>query len=166
DQFTFIQISPPAKSKIKKHQEFAEQVEKEIQRVNGLFKTKKWKPIVFLQKLQSHEELSHYYKLANFCLVTSLHDGMNLVSKEYVASRNDESGVLIISQFAGASKEFKDALVVNPYNGEQTAEAIYTALTMPVSEQIKRMKKLRNSVRNQNIYRWSAEFLKTIVSLG
>lgn len=165
-QFTFIQISPPAKSKIKKHQEFAIQVEKEIERVNELFKVKKWKPIVFLQKLQAHEELSHYYKLANFCMVTSLHDGMNLVSKEYVAARSDERGVLIISQFTGASKEFKDALVVNPYNGEQTAEAIYTALTMVPTEQIKRMRKLRNSVRNNNIYRWSAEFLKTIVSLG
>ncbi len=165
-QFTFLQISPPSKRKTKKDQEFAMQVEKEVERINEMFKAKKWKPIVFIQKLHSHEELSHYYKLANFCLVTSLHDGMNIVSKEYVAARNDESGVLIISQFAGASKEFKDALVVNPYNGEQTADALYAALIMSPIEQTKRMRKLRNSVRNNNIYRWSAEFLKTIVSLG
>ena len=165
EEFTFIQIAPPSKSKIKKYQEFSQQVEQEVERVNNLFKTRRWQPIVFIHKLHNHEELNQYYRLANFCLVTSLHDGMNLVAKEFAASRNDEKGVLILSQFAGASKELKDALIVNPYSSEQTAEAIYTAINMAPSEQTKRMKKLRDSVRNHNIYRWSAEFLKTIVSL-
>ena len=89
---------------------------------------------------------------------------MNLVAKEFIASRNDEKGVLILSQFTGASKELKEALIVNPYNGKQTAEAIHTALEMTNAEQIKRMKKLRSSVKNHNIYRWSAEFLKTLAS--
>ena len=165
-EFTFIQIAPPSKSKIKKYQEFAQAVEKEVDRVNSLFKIKNWKPIVLIKKLHTHEELNQYYKIADLCLVTSLHDGMNLVSKEFVVARNDEKGVLILSQFTGASKELKDALIVNPYNGEQTSDAIYTALKMSSSEQVKRMKKLRSSVRNYNIYRWSAEFLKTMVSLG
>lgn len=165
-EFTFIQIAPPSKSKIKKYQEFAQAVEKEAERVNFQFRIKNWKPIVLIKKLHTHEELNQYYKLADLCLVTSLHDGMNLVAKEFVAARSDEMGVLILSQFTGASKEFKDALIVNPYSGEQTSEAIYTALKMNSSEQIKRMKKLRSSVRNHNIYRWSAEFLKTMVSLG
>ncbi|MBI2074603.1 MAG: trehalose-6-phosphate synthase [Candidatus Levybacteria bacterium] len=165
-EFTFIQIAPPSKSKIKKYQEFAQAVEKEVERVNLLYKIKNWKPIVLIKKLHTHKELNQYYKLANVCLVTSLHDGMNLVAKEFAAARSDEKGVLILSQFTGASKEFKDALIVNPYSGEQTSEAIYTALIMPLSEQTKRMKKLRNSVKNHNIYRWSAEFLKTMVSLG
>lgn len=165
-QFTFIQIAPPSKSKIKKYQEFSEQVEKEVSRVNFKFKIKNWKPIVIINKHHSHEELNQYYKLANLCMVTSLHDGMNLVAKEFIAAKNDEKGVLILSQFTGASKELKEALIVNPYDGNQTAQAIYTALKMPSPEQSKRMKKLRDSVRNRNIYRWSAELLKTIVSIG
>ena len=165
-EFTFIQIAPPSKSKIKKYQEFAQALEKEADRVNSQFGIKSWKPIVLIKKLHTHDELNQYYKIADLCLVTSLHDGMNLVAKEFVAARNDEKGVLILSQFTGASKEFKDALIVNPYSGEQTSDAIYTALKMSSSEQVKRMKKLRNSVRNHNIYRWSAEFLKTMVSLG
>lgn len=165
-QFTFIQIAPPSKSKIKKYQEFSEQVEKEVSRVNSKFKVKNWKPIVIINKHHSHEELNQYYKLANLCMVTSLHDGMNLVAKEFIAAKNDEKGVLILSQFTGASKELKEALIVNPYDGNQTAQAIYTALKMTPAEQSKRMKKLRDSVRNRNIYRWSAELLKTIVSIG
>lgn len=165
-EFTFIQIASPSKNKIKKYQEFAQAVEKEAERVNLLYKIKNWKPVVLIKKLHSHTELNQFYKLADLCLVTSLHDGMNLVAKEFVAARSDEKGVLILSQFTGASKEFKDALIVNPYSGEQTSEAIYAALKMRLSEQEKRMKKLRNSVKNNNVYRWSAEFLKTIVSLG
>lgn len=162
--FTFIQIAAPSKSRIKKYSEFAQAVEKEVERVNSLFKTRSWKPVVLIEKHHSHEEINHFYKLANLCLVTSLHDGMNLVAKEFIAARNDEKGVLILSQFTGASKELKQALIINPYNGNQTAEAIHAALEMTQAEQTKRMKKLRSSVRNHNIYRWSAEFLKTLAS--
>ena len=165
DEFTFIQISPPSKNKIKKYQEFTRAVEKEVDRINTRFKTKNWKPIILIQKHHSHEELNQYYKLADICLITSLHDGMNLVAKEFIAARNDEKGVLILSQFTGASKELKEALIINPYNGKETAEVIHTALKMMPSEQIRRMRKLRDSVRNHNIYRWSAEFLKTMMSL-
>lgn len=163
--FTFIQISAPARSIIKKYQEFAEEVENEIERVNNLFKRGVWKPIIFIKKNQSHEEVSKYYKLANFCLVTSLHDGMNLVSKEFVAAREDQLGVLILSQFTGSSRELKEAIIINPYNGDQTADAIHRALTMSSSEQAKRMKKLRETVRNNNVYRWTAEYLKTITRI-
>ena len=165
ENFTFIQISPPSKAKIKQYHDFAESVEEEVNRVNNLFKTNGWKPIVFLKKLKNHEELSHYYKLANFCLVTSLQDGMNLVSKEFIAARDDEQGVLILSQFAGSSKELKDALIINPYTGDDAAAAMYKAVTMSTDEQTKRMRKLRNTVKNYNIYRWAAETLKAIVGL-
>ncbi|MBI4100614.1 trehalose-6-phosphate synthase [Candidatus Microgenomates bacterium] len=166
EYFTFIQIAAPSRSKIKRYREFAQEVEKEVERVNSRFKIKNWKPIILIERHHSHEEINQFYQLANFCLVTSIHDGMNLVAKEFVAARNDEMGVLILSQFTGASRELKDALIVNPYNGEQTAEAIYTALSMRASEQKKRMKKLRGTVRNYNVYRWSAEFLKTLVNLS
>lgn len=164
EQLTFIQVSSPSETTSKKYLDFVNTVEKEVERINAKLKTKNWKPIIFMPKHHSHKELVEYYKIADFCLVTSLHDGMNLVCKEYVASRDDEKGVLILSQFAGAAKELKDALVINPYNGKQTAEAIHTALEMPFTEQTKRMRKMRAVVKNYNIYRWSAEFLKTLMS--
>lgn len=164
--FTFIQIAPPSRSKIKKMSEFAESVEKEVNRINSLFRKGDWKPVVFLKKHHSHQEIQKFYKAADFCLVTSLHDGMNLVAKEYVASRNDEKGVLILSQFTGASRELKEALIVNPYNGEQTADAIKEALLMKPTEQTKRMRRMREIIKSNNVYRWSAELLKSIVKLG
>lgn len=166
NNFTFIQVAAPSRTKVKKYREFAQEVEKEVERINGLFKSKNWKPIVLLEKHHSHQAIKTFYKLADFCLVTSLHDGMNLVAKEYIASREDERGVLILSQYTGASRELKEALIVNPYNGEQTAEAIKTALEMKEAEQRKRMRSLRETLKNYNVYRWSAELLKTIVNLG
>lgn len=160
--FTFIQIAAPSRN----YQQFELEIEKEADRVNRLFKKNNWKPILLLKRHHSHEEVNKFYKIANFCLVTSLHDGMNLVAKEFVASRDDEKGVLILSQFTGASRQLKEALIVNPYNGEQTADAIKLALEMSRSEQTKRMKNLREGVKNYNIYRWSAEILKTLSTLG
>lgn len=164
--FTFIQIAPPSRTKIKKMIDFAHAVEKEVDRINSLFKNGSWKPVIFLKKLYNHEEIKKFYRIADVCLVTSLHDGMNLVAKEYVATRDDEKGILILSQYTGASRELKDAIVINPYNGEQTADAIKEALEMTPKEQTKRMKAMRETIKNYNVYRWSAELLKTIVNLG
>ncbi|MBI2196075.1 trehalose-6-phosphate synthase [Candidatus Daviesbacteria bacterium] len=166
ENFTFIQIAAPSRTKIQKYRDFAIEVEEETNRINSLLKTKSWKPIVLLGKHHSHEEIQRFYRLADFCLVTSLHDGMNLVAKEYVASRSDEKGVLILSQYTGASRELKDALIVNPYNGEQTANAIKEALQMTTKKQTKRMHDMREIIKNYNVYRWSAELLKTIADLG
>lgn len=164
--FTFIQIAAPSRTKVKKYRDFAVEVEKETQRINSQFKIKDWKPIVLLEKHHSHAEIQKFYRATDFCLVTSLHDGMNLVAKEYVASRYDEKGVLILSQYTGASRELKDALIINPYNGEQTAGAIKEALEMKMPEQVKRMQEMREMVKNYNVYRWSAELLKSMVNLG
>lgn len=164
--FTFIQIAAPSRTKVKKYRDFAIEVKKEAERINASFRIKNWKPIVFLEKHHNHTEIQKFYRSADFCLVTSLHDGMNLVAKEYVASRYDEKGVLILSQYAGASIELKDALIINPYNGEQTANAIKEALEMKPYEQTKRMRNMREIVKNYNVYRWSAELLKTMVGLG
>jgi alpha,alpha-trehalose-phosphate synthase [UDP-forming] len=166
EKFTFIQISAPSRTDIAEYKTFSTKVEEEINRINNKFRKNDWKPILFLHKHHSHEAIYPLYRAANVCLVTSLHDGMNLVAKEFVAARDDERGVLILSQFAGASRELRDALIVNPYNGEQTGEAIHTALTMRRSEQTKRMHRMREVLKNYNVYRWSAEFLKTLVDLG
>lgn len=165
EQFTFIQIAAPTRSSIPHYSQFAQSVEKEAERINTIFKTRNWKPIILLKKHHTHEEIDEFYKAADLCLVTSLHDGMNLVAKEFIMSRADEKGVLILSQFTGASKELKEALIVNPYSTEQTAEAIETAIGMPEFEQAKRMKKMRDRVKKYNVYRWSAEFLRTMVGL-
>ncbi|MGI8420304.1 MAG: alpha,alpha-trehalose-phosphate synthase (UDP-forming) [Candidatus Levyibacteriota bacterium] len=165
-KFTFIQISAPSRTDITDYKNFAKKVESEVNRINNKFKKNDWRPILFLQKHHSHDDIYPLYRAANICLVTSLHDGMNLVAKEFVAARDDEKGVLILSQFAGASRELRDALIINPYNGEQTAEAIHTALTMRKSEQTKRMRRMRDILKSYNIYRWSAELLKTMLELG
>ncbi|KKR31230.1 MAG: Alpha,alpha-trehalose-phosphate synthase (UDP-forming) [Candidatus Gottesmanbacteria bacterium GW2011_GWC2_39_8] len=164
--FTFIQIAPPTRSKIKRYMDFENEVTQESERINRKYRSGDWKPIIFIKKRHSHGELDFYYSKANVCLVTSLHDGMNLVAKEYIAARSDEKGVLILSQFTGASSELRDALIINPYDADQTAEALHTALEMTPIEQIKRMKKLRETIKDHNVYRWSAEFLKTMVRLG
>ena len=91
---------------------------------------------------------------------------MNLVAKEFIAARNDESGVLILSKFTGASRDLTGAIVINPYSAEETADAIYQSLTMPPAEQRRRMKKMRDSVKNYNVYRWAAEFIRAVTSLG
>ena len=166
DKFTFIQISAPSRTDIPEYKNFSDKVLAEVNRINNKFKTNDWRPILFLHKHHSHEEIYPLYRAARICIVTSLHDGMNLVAKEFVAARDDEKGVLILSQFAGAARELRDALIVNPYNGEQTAEAIHTALTMKRAEQTERMKRMREILRSYNVYRWSAELLKTIVELG
>ncbi|MCL4339115.1 trehalose-6-phosphate synthase [Patescibacteria group bacterium] len=165
-QFIFIQLAAPSRSRIKRYQEFAEEVQQEVDRINNKFKTNRWKPILYIPKHHSHEEINKYYKLADLCLVTSLHDGMNLVAKEYIAARDDEKGVLILSQFAGASRELKEALIVNPYDAEQVANSMHVGLQMMKVEQTRRMRKMRESIKSHNIYRWSAELLKTIVNLG
>lgn len=161
-RFSLIQIAAPTRTGIKKYREFAKEVEDEVLRVNALFGSKKWTPIVLLKRHHSHEEIEQFYRIADFCLVTSLHDGMNLVAKEFVAARDDEKGVLVLSQFTGASRELKDALIINPYDGAETAEAIHAALTMSPVEQTKRMKNMRETVRNYNVYRWAAEIIKTL----
>ncbi len=165
EKFTFIQIAAPSRTSISEYSQFGEKVEKEVERINNKFKIKHWKPILYIKKHHTHEEITKLYKAADVCLVTSLHDGMNLVAKEFIMARSDENGVLILSQFAGASGELKDAIIVNPYNTEQVGEAVRQSLEMMQSEKMKRMKKLRDIVKNYNVYRWSADLLKEMVNL-
>ena len=136
-----------------------------MERINKRFQAGRWKPIVFLNKHHSHEEIARFYHAASVCLVTSLHDGMNLVAKEFVASREDDRGVLILSTFAGAALELTDALLVNPYDVQQLAGAIHRALEMPEAEQAVRMHRMRQVVREYNIYRWAANLLSDLTEI-
>jgi alpha,alpha-trehalose-phosphate synthase [UDP-forming] len=158
-KFTFVQIGAPSRTHIKRYHDLLNEVEAEADRINWRFQSGKWKPIVFLKRQHSHAEIIPYYRVANLCLVTSLHDGMNLVAKEFIAARQDERGVLILSQFTGAARELRDALLVNPYDIDQTAQAILLALEMEPEERQLRMQRLRRVIREHNIYRWAAELI-------
>jgi len=154
--FTFVQIGAPSRTHIKRYHDLQAEVEAEAERINWRFRSEQWKPIVLLERQHSHQEIEPYYRAADLCLVTSLHDGMNLVAKEFVATRQDERGVLILSCFTGAARELRDALQVNPYDIDQTAEAIRTALEMNAEEKQQRMQRMRKTIREQNVYRWAA----------
>ena len=164
-RFTFVQIGAPSRTDIERYKNFLAEVSDEAERINTRFQTSRWRPIVFLKKHHTHEEIARYYKAASFCLVTSLHDGMNLVAKEFAASREDERGVLILSTFAGAAHELADALLVNPYDVSQVAETIHRALEMPEEEQTLRMQRLRRNVREHNVYRWAAHLLSDLTEI-
>jgi alpha,alpha-trehalose-phosphate synthase [UDP-forming] len=159
EKLTFVQIGAPSRTHIKRYQDLMTEVEGEAERINRRFRTSAWKPIVFLNRHHSHEEIQPYYRAADFCLVTSLHDGMNLVAKEYVAARQDEQGALILSRFTGASHELADALVVNPYDTDELARAIHAALTMPADERRARMQRMRAVVKEHNVYRWAGNLI-------
>lgn len=158
-KFTFVQIGAPSRTHIKRYHDLLADVEAESDRINWRFQSGKWKPIVFLKRHYSHEEISRYYRVADLCLVTSLHDGMNLVAKEFVASRHDEQGVLLLSRFTGAARELLDAVLVNPYDIERTADAIRYALEMTHEERRARMQRMRRLVKEQNIYRWAGNLI-------
>ena len=164
-KFTFVEIGAPSRTHIKRYHDLLAEVEAEAERINWRFQTGKWKPIVFLKQQHNHEEIERYYRAADLCLVTSLHDGMNLVAKEFVAARRDERGVLILSQFTGAARELRDALLVNPYDIDQTAEAIRAALEMEPEEKQIRMHRMRRIVRERNIYHWAGSLITELCEL-
>ena len=158
-QFTFVQIGAPSRTHIKRYHDLLAEAEAEAERINWRFQTADWKPIVFLKRHHSHKEIEPYYRAADVCLVTSLHDGMNLVAKEFTATRDDEQGALILSRFTGAARELRDALIVNPYDAEQLAEAIRFALEMDPEERKARMQRMRRTIREHNIYRWAGTLI-------
>ncbi|MEK7745485.1 MAG: trehalose-6-phosphate synthase, partial [Elusimicrobiota bacterium] len=164
-EFTFVQIGAPSRTHIKRYHDFLAEVEAEAERINWRFKARNWKPIVFLDRHHSHQEIMPYYREADLCMVTSLHDGMNLVAKEFVAARERDDGVLILSRFAGASRELRDALIINPYDAERTAEAIRYGLEMSPEERTARMKRMRETIKENNIYRWAGNLISDLTQV-
>jgi len=164
-RFTFVELGAPSRTHIKKYRDLMAEIEETVEKINWRFRTKTWTPIAFLKAHHTHEAIDPFYKASDLCMVTSLHDGMNLVAKEFVAARDDEDGVLILSQFTGASRELKDALVVNPYDIEQMADAVCIALRMPPEERTARMGRMRANVRDYNIYRWAGKLIAELARL-
>ena len=158
-RFTFVQIAAPTRSSLEEYRFFQERIERLCTRINARFGRGSVMPVILVAEHHEHAALIEIYRAADACLVTSLHDGMNLVCKEFVAARNDEQGVLILSRFAGAARELTEALIVNPYHVEECADALYQALNMPEAEQRERMANLRHTVRESNVYRWAGRML-------
>jgi alpha,alpha-trehalose-phosphate synthase [UDP-forming] len=165
-RLVFVQVGVPSRSRIQEYKELERKLEKLVNDINRKYRKwpiRSWRPIIFLKQHFPQNRLTALHRLSHFCIVSSLHDGMNMVAKEYVASRSDEDGVLILSDFAGASRELTDAIVVNPFSEEETVEAIRQALEMPEEERRKRMQKMRTVVAENNVYRWAGKIISALL---
>jgi trehalose 6-phosphate synthase/phosphatase len=158
-RISLLQIAAPSRSTLPAYQALQEQTYSEVTRINEKFGEGDWLPIVLIDKHQEPERVFELYRAADFCLVNSLHDGMNLVAKEFVASRDDEDGVLILSTFAGASRELAEAVLINPFDVNETAEAMEIAMSMGRDERRDRMSLMRRTVKENNVYRWAGRML-------
>jgi trehalose 6-phosphate synthase len=158
-RFSFAQLAAPSRIKIVRYQQLNEAVEQLAERINKRFGKGDYRPIIMLRSHHEPPEVFRYYRAADLCYVSSLHDGMNLVAKEFVASRTDLKGVLVLSEFTGAAREMTEALIVNPYNLEASSEALAIALTMPENEQQDRMRSMRSFLIQFNVYRWAGKML-------
>jgi trehalose-6-phosphate synthase len=163
-KFVFVQLGALSRMQIQEYRELNDVLNELMVKINQKYSSLGWRPIIFIRANHSKESLVAWNGIANLAMVTSLHDGMNLVAKEFVASRCDLKGVLVLSEFTGAAKELTDAVTVNPYYIDEIADAIKLAIEMPVEEQQKRMIKLRDTVSYQNVYRWAAKLLSEILN--
>lgn len=158
-RFTFVQVAAPTRSKLASYSRLQDEALALAEEINARHGEAGRKPIELVVLHHEPPEVFELFRAADLCIVSSLHDGMNLVAKEFVASRDDEHGVLILSTFAGASRELTEALIVNPYDTRAMAEALHAALLMPADEQAERMRLMRQQVRDQNVYRWAGRML-------
>jgi trehalose 6-phosphate synthase len=158
-RFSFVQIAAPTRAGIEEYQQHEAQVRATATRINGRFARRGPPPIILIVEHREPREVYEYFRAADVCFVSSLHDGMNLVAKEFVAARDDERGVLILSQFTGAARELPEALIVNPYDADQCAAALHLALKMPAAEQRDRMRLMRGLVAEFNVFRWAGRML-------
>ncbi len=158
-RFVFLQVAAPTRSALDEYRDFQDRVQRLAERINRRFGTADYAPIHLLAEHHEQQAVYELFRAADLCVVTSLHDGMNLVCKEFIAARDDELGVLVLSRFAGAARELPEALIVNPYHVEETADALHRAASMPAAEQRERMASLRSTVREFNVFRWAGRML-------
>lgn len=160
--FHFLQVGAPSRTHLSAYRDLNDEVQELADRINWEHGTDRWQPVVFLNEHFGPKEISLLYRMSVGCVVSSLHDGMNLVAKEFVGARADERGVLVLSELTGAARELTDAVLVNPYDVDQLAAGLYSALTMPVEEQERRMRRMRSQVDDHNIYRWAGQLLSAV----
>jgi trehalose 6-phosphate synthase len=157
DPLAFVLVGAPSRVRIDRYRELGDRVRAEVERINTRFGGKR--KIVLCDRHCEPPEVFRLYRAADVCYVSSLHDGMNLVAKEFIAARDDERGVLLLSRFAGAARELTEALIVNPYDVESVAEALAAALSMPAAQQQERMRAMRSHIAEHNVYRWAGRML-------
>ena len=160
--YAFVQVAVPSREQVPAYQQLRTDIEQIVGRINGEYGEPGWAPVSYLYRTIPFEELIAYYVAADVMLVTPLRDGMNLVAKEYVASRFEGDGVLVLSEFAGAAEQLRAALIVNPYDVDSVAQTLAYATTMPEGEQRQRMRRLRNTIRKADVFEWAAECLATL----
>ncbi|MBF0388014.1 MAG: trehalose-6-phosphate synthase [Candidatus Omnitrophica bacterium] len=165
-KFVFVQIGAPSRTHIKRYHDLGGEIDELVEKVNWKHSDGDYKPIIYIKRHLATEEIAPFYALADMCIVSSLHDGMNLVAKEYVAAKQDGKGVLLLSCFTGAIREFTDAIAINPYATEEFADAIYTAVVMPDEEKRHRMAAMRKIVQENNVYRWAGSIVTELSGLG
>jgi trehalose 6-phosphate synthase len=158
-RFTFAQLAAPSRTKIERYRELNDAVERLAARINERFGALDYHPILLLRVHHEPPEVFRFFRAADLCYVSSLHDGMNLVAKEFVAARTDLKGVLVLSEFTGAARELTEALIVNPYDLEASSDALASALLMPLEEQQDRMRSMRSLLAQFNVYRWAGKML-------
>jgi trehalose 6-phosphate synthase len=162
----FIQAGMPSRTQIDTYQAIGQRIDDLMNSINEKYGTASWQPVIPMTRQLSHQTLNALRRLAHFCVVSSLHDGMNLVAKEYVSARVDGDGVLILSRFTGAAVEMQDALLINPYAIGEFAGSIKEAIEMPEAERRHRMKNLRQAVAANNIYGWGADMVSRLISIA
>ncbi len=166
EQFSFVQVAVPSRTELAPYQQLARTVHRLVDQINERFGTDAWKPIHLLAENLPSPDVTAWYRLADFCLVSSLHDGMNLVAKEFVASKREADGVLLLSQFAGTAETLHDALLVNPYDIDGMARQMDRALHLDPAEARQRMRRMRTTLRRRNIYRWAVDILAAAAECG
>ena len=165
NKFVFIQLAAPSRTHIKKYHDLMAEIEETVERINWKRADGSWKPIIYKEQHFSIEEIKPYYLMADICIVSSLHDGMNLVAKEYISCRTELPSTLILSQFTGAARELKEAVFVNPYATDEFADSIKYALELPDEEKLQRAENMRKTISENNVYAWAANIINDLTAI-
>ncbi|MFA6349819.1 MAG: trehalose-6-phosphate synthase [Candidatus Omnitrophota bacterium] len=166
NKFVFIQLAAPSRTHIKRYHDLIAEIDELVEKKNWKYSEGEWRPVIYLKGHFSPEEIRPFYLLGDMCIVSSLHDGMNLVAKEYVSSKKDGKGALILSRFTGAAKELTDAVLINPYSIEEFADAIKFTIEMPAEEKARRMQNMRKITAENNVYRWAGNIITELTALN
>jgi len=158
-RFVFLEHGPLSRIHIRKYRDYNDEITRRVVDINERWKTKDWQPVILHKSHLVFDDVLAHYRAADVVLVSSIHDGMNLVAKEFVAARADERGVLVLSKFTGSARELDRAVLINPMDTEQFAESLREALEMPEEEQGERMHGMREVVRENNVYRWAGRII-------
>ena len=160
ERVVFLQVGAPSRDQLSRYKALSQEVDETVASVNNTFGTDGWRPVIYIREHREPDDIATMYRAADVCVVSSLHDGMNLVAKEFIAARTDHRGVLVLSNFTGAARELHEAVLVNPFAVDEFADALHVALSMPPDQQTRRMRALHARVKSETVYDWAAGILR------